>query len=679
MRLRYLYIPELPPLHNIEINFGHEPILGRECTIHFIAGVNGSGKSRLLRALAEIFLSLDETEVPPFPVTIAYDLGRNLNLSDEEASQSLCTIYYRYSGRGKTSSYMVVLDHIPLYADVDWHSFHHLDWKASTDDALPYHRRRCLFADTIAEVKSYLPSYVLAYTSGSPHEWETVFTPPLRTLEESLELHFPRVERDPEVRRDSERPPKWNSHKEAAYQRSQQQADSIASPNTVEALSSSEGLPPGREIFRGGGQQAGIGIFIQPEMLRLVVCAVALSQVLDEFHKYPSERQREAFEQSIEEALEQGQRMDGMRAIFNSVDWLWPVTIALHIVFQADRLQTMKRESSLLRKLYLVASKVIRGSDPAPGETRTLYFDLARTLQMSDHADYHRKSTLEALAAILGGDNTRAFDIFKQLLELQNRHILEDVTIALKKRKVGGTLLYDQLSDGERVLLGRMALFHLLKGTDDTLIVLDEPETHFNDVWKREVVDMIDSALRNDASEVVLSTHSSIALTDVFHTEITLLRKDRQDATVYAVQPKMRSFGASPDDILHDIFDAPDSVGQRASEFLDAVLVATAHWELAQEILDGNGTERGDALEQLRTFFREQSTTPIAAQSDPDLNEYLLKTLQAVRTYTRQRRGQVDPEHILDLLQERLGSGYYQFEFRRRLRALRKDTNAASN
>jgi len=687
MRLRYLHIPELPPLHNIEITFGHEPILGRACTIHFIAGVNGSGKSRLLRALAEIFLSLSESEVPPFPVTIAYDLGRNL--PGQEASQSLCTIYYRYTGRGKGSSFMVILNHISVYEEVDWQHFHRFDWKNPNDTALPqrYHRRRCLFGDTIAEVKSYLPTYVLAYTSGSPHEWETVFAPPLRNLEESIEL--PRVEQDPEERRRMERPPKWNSHKEAEYnQRLQQEGD-----HTIKSIAEWEGLPrrsqtegeellPGKNLFPGndvlpGGPQPGIGIFIQPEMLKLVVCAVALSQVLAEFKKYPTESERAAFEQKIEDALEKKMYMDGMRSIFNAVDWLWPVSIGLQIAFRTERLRTLRREASLLRKLYLVASKVIRGSDPA--ESRTLYFDLARLVQVLDDPDKPSKSTLEALANILGGADTQAFDIFKQLLELQRQNILEDVIIALKKRKVGGALLYDQLSDGERVLLGRMALFHLLKGTDDTLIVLDEPETHFNDIWKREVVDMIDSALHNDTSEIVLTTHSSIALTDVFDTEISLLKKNPRDASVYAIKPKVRSFGASPDDILHEFFDAPDSVGQRASEFLDLMLIATAHWQQVQDILGEDSRKRAVALEQLKQFLREQSNTAITDQSDDDLNNYLLNTLQAVSTYTQQKRDRVSAENVLDVLQERLGSGYYQFEFRRRLRALRKDSNAASN
>jgi ABC-type transport system involved in cytochrome c biogenesis ATPase subunit len=59
MRLRYLKITDLPPLENVEVHFQHEDILGRQCAIRFVVGVNGAGKSRLLRALTEIFVQLE--------------------------------------------------------------------------------------------------------------------------------------------------------------------------------------------------------------------------------------------------------------------------------------------------------------------------------------------------------------------------------------------------------------------------------------------------------------------------------------------------------------------------------------------------------------------------------------------------------------------------------------------
>jgi energy-coupling factor transporter ATP-binding protein EcfA2 len=145
------------------------------------------------------------------------------------------------------------------------------------------------------------------------------------------------------------------------------------------------------------------------------------------------------------------------------------------------------------------------------------------------------------------------------------------------KRNVEDILLYNWLSDGERVFLGRMALFQLLRGENDALMILDEPETHFNDVWKREIVDVIDTSLRDNNSEVIISTHSSISLTDVFDTEITLLYKNEIDGAIAIVEPRIPTFGASPNEIMIDIFGAPESVGQRATEFLDLVLMLAAH------------------------------------------------------------------------------------------------------
>jgi hypothetical protein len=193
--------------------------------------------------------------------------------------------------------------------------------------------------------------------------------------------------------------------------------------------------------------------------------------------------------------------------------------------------------------------------------------------------------------------------------------------------------------------------------------------------------------LRNDTSEILLSTHSSISLTDVFDTEITLLKKDLTDGTVYATRPGVRSFGASPDDILRDVFGARESVGLRASEFLDLLLIVATNPEQTQRFwrLDRGpvAAQATPILRQLIDFVLSQPNASIFARSNErgqeDFEEYLRKTLRAVYDYTHQRREQVDIINALDVLQERLGPGFYQFEFRRRLRALKKDSDAASH
>src|SRR5262245_55296040 len=75
MRLRYLHIQDYPPIRDTEVLFASGSPLQRECVIRFVVGLNGSGKSHLLRAIVEIFLSLSDQRVPHFPVSLIYELG----------------------------------------------------------------------------------------------------------------------------------------------------------------------------------------------------------------------------------------------------------------------------------------------------------------------------------------------------------------------------------------------------------------------------------------------------------------------------------------------------------------------------------------------------------------------------------------------------------------------------
>ncbi len=75
MRLRYLHLQSYPPISDIKVCFASGSPLARECAIRFVVGVNGSGKSNLLRAVGEVFLALADLRVPAFPVSLVYELG----------------------------------------------------------------------------------------------------------------------------------------------------------------------------------------------------------------------------------------------------------------------------------------------------------------------------------------------------------------------------------------------------------------------------------------------------------------------------------------------------------------------------------------------------------------------------------------------------------------------------
>ena len=149
------------------------------------------------------------------------------------------------------------------------------------------------------------------------------------------------------------------------------------------------------------------------------------------------------------------------------------------------------------------------------------------------------------------------------------------------------------MSDGEQMLLFRASLISLLGNQDESLLLLDEPETHFNDTWKRQLIDLVDDmVLKTTAAQVVVSTHTSFALTDVFSSEISrLVKKDGKSKAERVLCP---TFGADPGRILLHVFDAPDIIGSRAAEFLRSKL-DPAKWppedhDKLKALIDGIGS-----------------------------------------------------------------------------------------
>jgi energy-coupling factor transporter ATP-binding protein EcfA2 len=130
--------------------------------------------------------------------------------------------------------------------------------------------------------------------------------------------------------------------------------------------------------------------------------------------------------------------------------------------------------------------------------------------------------------------------------------------------------LFDWLSNGERSFVGRMCLFSLL-GTAEALILLDEPEVHFNDYWKRQIVRLIDAAARGSHSHVLITTHSSIVLTDVPREDIVILNRGA-NYTDQSSLPRVRTFASNPSDIMVHVFGAPQAAGALSAELIHRAL-----------------------------------------------------------------------------------------------------------
>lgn len=151
--------------------------------------------------------------------------------------------------------------------------------------------------------------------------------------------------------------------------------------------------------------------------------------------------------------------------------------------------------------------------------------------------------------------------------------------------------LLDWFSDGEKSFLGRLCLLSLLSN-NEALILLDEPEVHFNDYWKRQLVAMIDDALGGQRSHILMTTHSSITLSDVFNRDIWILKRNN-DHTNEVLKPNLSTLGADPSDIVVYVFGAESATGAQSTTYIE------------REIRRISSIERESAYET-RRWKREQ-------------------------------------------------------------------------
>lgn len=85
-----------------------------------------------------------------------------------------------------------------------------------------------------------------------------------------------------------------------------------------------------------------------------------------------------------------------------------------------------------------------------------------------------------------------------------------DIRLRVKKVGTDDLIDYEDFSEGEQQLLTVIGLV-LLFGNDDTLFLLDEPDTHLNPKWQRDYVKLLtDFNLDDNNSHILVATHSPL-------------------------------------------------------------------------------------------------------------------------------------------------------------------------
>ena len=173
-------------------------------------------------------------------------------------------------------------------------------------------------------------------------------------------------------------------------------------------------------------------------------------------------------------------------------------------------------------------------------------------------------------------------------------------------------LLLRQFSDGEHQFIHTMAICLLLKDCN-ALILLDEPETHFNPSWRSRFISILNDTLRNSsvcsklsnekksnfAKDILITSHSPFIISDCKPENVIILRKatNGHPIATTALQEKLKTYGASTSFIQASIFGNSDTIGGKAYQDMKDMSEQTALDK--QQLLNEVSTKFGESLEKL--------------------------------------------------------------------------------
>jgi len=218
-------------------------------------------------------------------------------------------------------------------------------------------------------------------------------------------------------------------------------------------------------------------------------------------------------------------------------------------------------------------------------ETKSV--DFRDRTEKSEHVYLYikNKATLKELK-YPGEDETH---FFAHLEGLYLCDLIEEVRVTVKHTKAG-KIRFDSLSEGEQQLLTVLGLLHFTKG-EESLFLLDEPDTHLNPSWTYEYLRLIEEQVENQNSQLLIASHNPLMIGGLGKEQVRLLRRSSTENSYKTVaeQPEQDPIGMGVDGLLQsEVFGLqsvlPPSVVERLTARYQLLGIKDRTKEMSDEL-----------------------------------------------------------------------------------------------
>ncbi|TVU72441.1 AAA family ATPase [Pseudoalteromonas distincta] len=181
-------------------------------------------------------------------------------------------------------------------------------------------------------------------------------------------------------------------------------------------------------------------------------------------------------------------------------------------------------------------------------------------------------------------------DYFKLLESIYFSDLIHEVRIRVKIRDKNGTdesLTFRELSEGEQQLITVLGLLRFTRD-DESLFLLDEPDTHLNPAWSMEYISFLKEVAgfnldvkgkpNSDAvdnSHIVLATHDPVVISGLEKSQIQIMKRNEDTLKVFAEPPSISPKGLGVSGIL-----TSEMFGLRSDLDVETLKLVDRHVEL---------------------------------------------------------------------------------------------------
>lgn len=150
----------------------------------------------------------------------------------------------------------------------------------------------------------------------------------------------------------------------------------------------------------------------------------------------------------------------------------------------------------------------------------------------------------------LAGRYNNSKDFFKILESTYLSDLIYDININVIKKETKDVLEFKDSSEGEQQLLTVLGLLKFNED-DESLFLLDEPDTHLNPAWKLNYLNLIYKfAGKQETSQTIICTHDPLLIGGLIRSQVQIFYRDEKTKKIIARPPEIDPKGMGVSGLL---------------------------------------------------------------------------------------------------------------------------------